>query len=610
MTASLHHGEQLADRLQQLRQHMAAAGLDGWIIGREDMYQGEEVPAGNERLAFLSGFTGSAGFAVVLAETAVLFSDGRYSLQMQDQSDAALWQTRTLPDDRLEIWLADNLPDNFETEDTGPLIGVDGRLITLAGFERMQIAVQKSGASLRCHTANLLDMIWSDRPPQPPAAPWLMPDACSGKTTSEKLAALTISLRNQACDAVLLTRVDAVNWLVNMRGADLPCTPVNLCFGLFIIDQGLYLFGDMDRLPKLDAAISIAPLSDLPDLLAGMNCTPEDSHAARLMIDAASLPKTIYDQIIDMGFPVLKAVCPLSPIKAQKTAAEIAGFRAAHIRDGVAMVEFLSWLDTVTASQFSECAIAEKLMQFRQLQAGFLAPSFATIAGSGPNGAIVHYRAIEGADRCPAKDDLLLLDSGAHYTDGTTDITRTIAIGTPPMAAIFAFTQVLKAHINLDVAVFPIGTNGQQLDALARAPLWASKMDYAHGTGHGVGHVLSVHEGPASISKRGKLPLSAGMVLSNEPGYYRTGDWGIRIENLVVVVPADNHDHSNDIGDDYLSFETLSLCPIDRRLIAVDSLDAFQINWVNDYHQRVFEMLNGQVSSAAKEWLASACAPL
>ena len=582
-----------AKRLETLRSSMAAAGFDGWIIGREDMYQGEEVPAGDERLAYLSGFTGSAGFAVVLGDRAGLFSDGRYSLQMPAQTNSADWDCNTIPDVTCEDWLKTAGLAN------GAIIAIDGRLVTVSGFRRFEKSVLAAGGTLVCHHENLLDQQWHDRPALPPAASWQMPIENAGKSLAEKSDDLAAHLDAKDCAAVLLTRVDSVNWLVNMRGGDLPCTPVNLCFALYHRETGLCLLGDQSRLqPVLTPDITVAPLTQLPAMLGDMG-------DGRLMIEAASLPKMLFEQIVASGVQTCEADCPLTIEKARKTPAELRGFRAAHQRDGVAMVEFLCWLDQAASTPFSsitESDLADKLLAFRRRQDGFLAPSFNTIAGSGPNGAIVHYRAIAGVDRELASDDLLLLDSGGHYRDGTTDITRTIAIGTPPKGAVAAYSHVLQSHIHLAMAKFPTGTNGKQLDAIARAPLWAAGLDFAHGTGHGVGHVLSVHEGPASISKRGDVALEAGMVLSNEPGYYQTGDWGIRIENLIVVTPAKQ--------TGFLEFETITLCPLDRRLIDKTLLVADEIGWIDHYHRAVYEQLHPHLSPIAKSWLEAACRPL
>ena len=376
-----------AKRLETLRSAMAAAGFDGWIIGREDMYQGEEVPAGDERLAYLSGFTGSAGFAVVLGDRAGLFSDGRYSLQMPAQTNSADWDCNTTPDVKCEDWL------KTAGLASGAIIAIDGRLVTVAGFRRFEKSVLAAGGTLVCHHENLLDQQWHDRPALPPAASWQMPIENAGKSVAEKSDDLAAYLDAKGCAAVLLTRVDSVNWLVNMRGGDLPCTPVNLCFALYHRETGLCLLGDQSRLqPVLTPDITVAPLTQLPAMLGDMG-------DGRLMIEAASLPKMLFEQIVASGVQTCEADCPLTIEKARKTPAELRGFRAAHQRDGTAMVEFLCWLDqaiSVPSASITESDLADKLLAFRQQQDGFLVPSFNPISGSGPNGAIVHYRAIEG----------------------------------------------------------------------------------------------------------------------------------------------------------------------------------------------------------------------
>ncbi len=593
--------EVLATRLAALRAALKAARLAGWVVGREDMYQGEEVPAGDERLAFIAGFTGSAGFAVVTADHAALFSDGRYSLQMAAQTDPAYWQSFTLPDDRLEAWLAGlDMP-------AAARFGIDGRLVTIDGFQRFERAILDAGGQLTSHPSNLIDQIWADRPALGPATPWPIAEDVAGNSMATKLADLDAVLLAEPCDAVLVTRVDAVNWLINHRGHDLAFTPVILCFAVYHRQHGLYLLDEADRLSALDGlGLTVRPLADLGAILAAMG----DS---QLMIDPASLPHDLLAVVAASGVQAVRKACPVTAMKACKTDAELAGFRAAHQRDGVALVEFLAWFGSGAATGLTECVVADKLEWFRRQHSDFVAPSFATIAGSGPNGAIVHYRAMPGADRRLEADDVLLLDSGAHYRDGTTDITRTLAIGVPPADAVAAYTTVLKAHIGLARALFPAGTTGQQLDAVTRAPLWAAKMDFAHGTGHGVGHVLSVHEGPVSISKRGDKPLKPGMVLSNEPGFYQAGAWGIRIENLVAVRLADrrgNNAKDGFGGDAFLCFETLTRCPFDRRLIDPTKLDLAERDWVNAYHQTVKSALADDCSPAARSWLEAACAPL
>ena len=591
----------LASRLAALRAALSAAGFAGWIVGREDMYQGEEVPAGDERLAFITGFTGSAGFAVVTADNAALFSDGRYSLQMAAQTNLVLWQSFTFTDDCLATWLAGlKMPNEAR-------FGIDGRLVTIDGFQRFERAIMDAGGQLTNHSTNLIDEIWVDRPALGLATPWPITNDVAGKSMGEKLADLDGVLLANSCDAVLLTRADAVNWLINHRGYDLAFTPVVLCFAVYHRQHGLYLLDEADRLSALDGqGLMVRPLADLVTILENMS-------DAQLMIDPASLPHSLLALVSASGVHAVRKACPVTAMKACKNDSELAGFRAAHQRDGVALVEFLAWFGSSAATGLTESLVADKLEWFRRQQPDFVVPSFATIAGSGPNGAIVHYRALPGADRRLGKNDVLLLDSGVHYRDGTTDITRTIAIGVPPADAVAAYTTVLKAHIGLARALFPTGTTGQQLDAVTRAPLWAAKMDFAHGTGHGVGHVLSVHEGPVSISKRGDKPLKPGMVLSNEPGYYQAGAWGIRIENLVAVRLAERcgNDAKDDVGGDpFLCFETLTLCPFDRRLIDPTKLDPAERDWVNSYHQTVKSALADDCSPAARTWLAAACVPL
>ena len=583
--------EQLANRLQRFRQQLLQHQLDGFIIGREDMYQGEEVPPADERLAYISGFTGSAGFAMITAESAALFSDGRYSLQMQAQTGAADWHCHTLPNYGLDDWLGEHPIDD-------QIIGIDPRLVTVTGFDRYDASISCAGGTLQMVESNPIDEIWQDQPDMPPPAAWRMDVALAGQSMADKLAALADHLRQENLQAVLLSRVDAVNWLVNMRGGDLPFTPVNLCFALFDCDNGLTLLGDGERLaPVIGQTINIAPLTYLASLLTPLA-------GKRLLVEPASLPKALASVIAASDADMVEENCPVTVMKARKNQTEIDGFHRAHQHDGVAMVRFLHWLERIRPADYTESQIAEKLEQFRADHAEFLVPSFATIAGAGPNGAIVHYRAIAGADRRLANGDILLLDSGGHYHSGTTDITRTLLLGdaAPTADVKDAFTHVLRGHIALAMAHFETGATGQQLDGIARAPLWAAGLQFAHGTGHGVGHVLSVHEGPASISKRGGVPIEACMVLSNEPGYYLPGHYGIRLENLIAARPA--------ADNGFICFDTLTLCPFDRRLIRADLLSASERGWLDDYHHTVLTVLSPLLSDDCQRWLSNACAPL
>jgi Xaa-Pro aminopeptidase len=583
--------EQLTTRLQRFRQQLGQHQLDGFIIGREDMYQGEEVPPADERLAYISGFTGSAGFAMITTEAAALFSDGRYTLQMQAQTGSADWHCHTLPNYGLDDWL-----DKHPIDDQ--IIGIDPRLVTVNGFDRYDASISCAGGTLQMVDSNPIDEIWQEQPDMPPPAAWRMDTALAGQSMADKLAALADHLRQENLQAVLLSRVDAVNWLVNMRGGDLPFTPVNLCFALFDCDNGLTLLGDGERLaPVIGQTINIAPLADLASLLTPLA-------GKRLLVEPASLPKALASVIAASDADMVEENCPVTVMKARKNQMEIDGFHRAHRHDGVAMVRFLHWLEAIRPADYTESQIAEKLEQFRADHAEFLVPSFATIAGAGPNGAIVHYRAIAGADRRLANGDILLLDSGGHYHSGTTDITRTLLLGdaVPTVDVKDAFTHVLRGHIALATAHFETGATGQQLDGIARAPLWAAGLQFAHGTGHGVGHVLSVHEGPASISKRGGVPIEAGMVLSNEPGYYLPGHYGIRLENLIAAGPA--------ADNGFICFDTLTLCPFDRRLIRADLLSASERGWLDDYHHTVLTVLSPLLPDDCQRWLSNACAPL
>ena len=589
-----------SDRLQGLRSRLAMRGLDGWYVGREDMYQGEEVPAAEERLAFISGFTGSAGFGLILGDMAGLFSDGRYTLQMASQSDGDHWQSFTLPEAGIDDFLSG-------TDLTGARIGVDPRLVTVNGFARLSGKLSAAGATLVAETDNPVDVVWGDaRPALSPSRPFRMPDRVAGMNMEDKLASLDARLEEAGCDAVVISRADAVNWLVNIRGTDLSNTPINLLFALYHRENGLILIGDIHRLAPVmegDLAnqVAIVPLARFDSLI-----DPRAGYGdgATVMFDPDSLPKALHAPLVDAAIDLVESRCPVTALKALKNPAELAGTRRAHIEDGAVMARFLCWLDSGAARGMQESEIAAHLLALRSASPRFLASSFETICGSGPNGAIVHYRAIAGQDIALTEDSLLLVDSGAHYNDGTTDITRTIAIGTPDEDMIHAFTAVLRGHIAVAQARFPTGTTGQQIDALARAPMWSVGLDYAHGTGHGVGHVMQVHEGPASISKRGTVALDTGMLLSNEPGYYQSGGWGIRTENLIAVNAA--------AEDGFLSFETVTLCPIDRRLIDIDMLLPGERDWLNDYHARVLSTIAPEVKGERDvlAWLEAACAPV
>jgi Xaa-Pro aminopeptidase len=575
-----------AKKLVALRAWMADRNLDAVMIPRGDAFQGEEVPPSEDRLKFISGFTGSAGVAVITADHAALFSDGRYSLQMTAQVGKG-WTCHTQPEESLSDWLADHMPSGS--------LAVDGQLITLAGWRHLDKSLPKK-VKLKSLAENPVDGIWTDRPKVPTAPAWTYPDAYAGQSREDKIAAVVDCF--DGADHLFITGPDQLCWLLNIRGSELPFTPFYRAFACLDSNGQVTLFTDASRLSDIDqAGLTIMDEDHLPSYLAGLK-------NVEVSIDPGTCPYALSDIL---GKKSAEAASPIIGLKARKNKTEIEGFRGAHCRDAVAMIRFLSWLDDKSRQGVGEVEAGEKLFHFRQEVENFISPSFATICGSGPNGAIVHYRAVPGEDAVIAANTLCLIDSGGQYLDGTTDITRTVAIGVPSQKMQHDFTHVLKAHIALDQLIFPKGTTGVQLDAVTRSPLWAAGMDYAHGTGHGVGCCLSVHEGPASISKLGQIPIEEGMFLSNEPGYYIEGEYGIRIENLVIAV-------AHPELKDYLYFERVTMVPIDRRLIDTFLLTPDELAWINDYHLEV-RMKVGEVIAALDDdqvsaWFDAATQPL
>lgn len=583
----------LRTRLAALRREIAGLGLAAFLVPRADEYQGEYVPPSAERLRWLTGFTGSAGIAAVLADRAAIFVDGRYSIQVRQQVDLDLWTPLHLVDQPLPAWLADQLggPTGAEVGPrVGPRVGVDPWLHTADGLERLRAALTPVGAELVLLDFNPLDTVWTDRP-APPRAPILpQPLSLTGRDSLDKRLEIAQSLARspgrEPAEAVVLTQPDSIAWLLNVRGGDVPHTPLPLSFAVLRGDGSVRWLVDPDKLSPttraaLDPGVSIHPPAALGaelDALAGTS----------VLVDPATAAAWIFRRLEQAGATIRRGADPCMLPKACKTDAELTGSRGAHRRDGAALTGFLIWLSSKGVGR-TEIDIADELLRRRRADPAFRDESFPTIAGCGPNGAIVHYRAEPASARTLTPGSLLLLDSGAQYLDGTTDVTRTVLLPGPVEPALLAdmrdrFTRVLKGHIAIAQAVFPVGTSGAQLDALARLALWQAGIDYDHGTGHGVGAYLSVHEGPQRISKSGGgTALKPGMIVSNEPGYYKTGAYGIRIENLLVVVPRDIDGAERDM----LGFDTLTLAPIDRRLIAPDLLDARERAWVNQYHTRV-----------------------
>jgi len=584
-----------AERLAALRRHIAALALDGVIVPHADEFLGEAAPPSSQRLAWLTGFTGSAGIAVVLAHRAAVFSDGRYVLQLAQQTDAALWEQRHVIDDPPPAWLASHAP--------GGRIGYDPKLIAADGLARFTAA----GLEMVPIETDPVDAIWSDRPPSPAAPIVLHPLELAGKASAEKREEIATALRKANQDAAVLTDPASVAWLLNLRGADLPNTPFALAFAILRADGSVDLFADAARIaPDLREsfgnAVSVRPPDELAaalDALAGK----------RVRVDPAASPVWFSQRLRAAGADVVAEPDPCALPKARKNLAEQYGMRVAHARDAIAVCRFLHWLDRhAHLGTETELSAAAQLLALRAELPGFRGESFPAISGAGEHGAIIHYRATEASDRTLHPDELYLIDSGGQYPDGTTDITRTVwtGRGTAPASVRADVTRVLKGHIAIATLVFPRGVAGPHIDAFARRALWDAGLDYDHGTGHGVGSYLSVHEGPASISRNARpIPLEIGMVLSNEPGLYRPGAYGIRLENLLLVEEASN------AGDrPWLRFATLTLAPFDRRLIDPGLLDPAERAWVDAYHARVLAEIGPTLPPDDRPWLAAACALL
>ncbi len=590
-----------ADRLASLRGELARQGVHGFLVPRADEHQNEYVPASAERLAWLTGFTGSAGLAVVLPETAAIFVDGRYTLQARNEVDGKLYQQRHITDAPATEWIAKNLQP-------AQVLGYDPRLHTLPEIERYAAATERAGGKLQSLDRNPLDAVWRERPPPPmqPAVPHELRFA--GRSSDDKRRQIATALAEDKIDAVVLTLPDSIAWLLNIRGADVPYTPLPLCFAVLRADRTVTLFIEEAKLPPPTRAfLGTAVTTDRPQNF-GAALEALGRGGRRIQADPASASAWIFDRLSAGGATIVRAPDPCVLLKATKNETELAGARAAHRRDGAAVTRFLAWLAAAAPNgSLREIAASDQLEQFRRDGEHFRGLSFPTISGAGSNGAIVHYRASAASERTLAPGSFYLVDSGAQYLDGTTDVTRTIAIGEPSPEMRDRFTRVLKGHIALASCRFPQGTTGSQLDALARHALWQAGLDYDHGTGHGVGSYLAVHEGPQRISKVASAqPLMPGMIVSDEPGYYRPGAYGIRIENLIAVVPVENETAERRL----FGFETLTLAPIDRNAIEPALMSDEEINWLDTYHARVRETLTPLVDPAAAAWLAAATQPL
>jgi Xaa-Pro aminopeptidase len=590
-----------AVRLGRLRQQLVSQGLDGFIVPRADEHQGEYVPPRGQRLAWLTGFTGSAGAAIVLRDRAALFVDGRYTLQAAAQVDTQVFEIHHLIDEPPERWIGTALT-------AGAVLGYDPWLHTPNDVERLRAATEKVGASLRAVPENPLDKVWSGRPAAPIAPVVAHPDRFAGESAQSKRIRIGRGLAEDGAAAAVLTMPESIAWLLNIRGGDVPHTPLPLSFAILRQDGSVTLFVDGRKLAPgierhLGNGVTIMPPEALGPALDALA-----AEGGRVQVDPATAASWIFDRLQAAHADIHRAADPCLLLKACKNSVEIDGTRAAHRRDGAALTRFLAWLAReAPKGGLGEIAASDRLEAMRREGEHFRDLSFPTISGAGSNGAIVHYRAMPETEKHLQPGTLYLLDSGAQYLDGTTDVTRTVSIGEPTREMRDRFTRVLKGHIALALARFPKGTTGTQLDAFARRALWQKGLDYDHGTGHGVGSYLGVHEGPQRISKAPNgQALLPGMIVSNEPGYYKTGAYGIRIENLVLVQPATDDATEREM----LGFETLTLAPIDRNLIDASLLDEDEIAWLNGYHKRVHETLTPLVDAETACWLANATTPI
>lgn len=588
------------ENLPKLRAEMEKLGLDGFYVPHEDEYQNEYLPDANERLMWMSGFSGSFGSAMVLSDRAALFIDGRYTIQAADQTDPDLFERVAVPDPGPFGWLAQQTL-------TGQTLGYDPRLMTPNDVALFNTAAASAGASIKAVEQNPVDLAWTDRPEQPRFPIEAHALAYSGQDAAEKRARIASILADQGADAVIITSPASLAWLFNIRGGDVACSPLPLGRAILRNDGSATLLIDPAKeSPELREHLgNQVTLTDIQNLDEELSALAGQT----VSLDPALASAWFFQQLEQAGATILRQQDPVLLPKACKNATELAGTAAAHRRDGAAVTRFLHWLDTEAQSgEVTEIDAALKLLDFRTADATMQDMSFETISGAGPNGALPHYRVSSASNLKLARGTLYLVDSGGQYPDGTTDITRTVPIGTPSADMKRHYTLVLKGHIAMDRVRFPEGTTGTHLDTLARHALWQAGLDYDHGTGHGVGVYLGVHEGPQRIAKAwNATPLSPGMIVSNEPGFYKEGAYGIRIENLQYVTPPE----AIEGGDrPMLGFECVTFAPLARDLIDIELLSAEERDWVDDYHLRVVAEIGDLIDGEAAEWMKTACAPL
>lgn len=602
-TASPAHG---AARVRALRERLADLGIDGFLVPRADEFQGEYVPASAERLAWLTGFTGSAGAALVAPNVAVVFVDGRYVTQLAQQTDPDTFTPGDLVKEPPADWIANHAGQGFR-------LGIDPWLHTMAEVRKLKAALEAKGGALVLLPENPLDALWADRPTEPLGRVTIQKHQHSGTLARDKIAAIAEGLKARGADAVLVADPSSVAWAFNIRGSDVPHTPHPLARAIIHASGLAEIFLDarktgIEEKAYLTQICEVREPAELAGALAALG-----TRGATVEVDAGIVSYELVRQIEGAGGTIREATDPCALPRATKNEAELAGTRSAHIQDGVAMVEFLASLDDAEPGSLTEIEAVERLEACRRrvgerMQNPLADISFDTISGAGPNGAIIHYRVTRDTNRRLEPGELFLVDSGGQYRNGTTDITRTVAIGAVGETEKRFFTLVLKGMIGISTARFPAGSRGVDLDPLARIALWKAGADYGHGTGHGVGSYLSVHEGPQRISRAAMQELLPGMILSNEPGYYRPGAFGIRIENLIVVEPA-----SDISGGDkpMLGFETITWCPIDRRLILPELMTREELDWLNAYHASTQDKLMPLVEDGKiRAWLEQATRPI
>ncbi|MFO1123314.1 MAG: aminopeptidase P family protein [Hyphomicrobiales bacterium] len=586
-------------RIALLRAELKSRKLTGFIVPRQDEFQGEYVAPYAERLLWLTGFAGSWGVAIVLLRKAAIFVDGRYTIQVRQQVDTKVIEPKHLVEEPPAAWIEKTLK-------AGDRLGYDPWLTTAAEAQRLAAACTKVGARLVAVTGNPVDAIWADQPQRPDAPVTTQPTQFAGRSAAEKTKDVVKDIAG--CDAVVITQPDSLAWAFNIRGADVPYTPVALAYAIIRRKGKAEIFIDPSRVPEdVRARLkSVAKICEPGDIGASLKALGRAKSTVRL--DPATVPEAIRATLAKAGARIVNGPDPCVLPKARKNRAERQGARAAQLRDGVAMSRFLCWLETAApGGRLDEVAVADRLHDFRRDGGMLLDLSFDTISAAGPNAAIPHYHVSSESNRRLADNEIFLIDSGGQYQDGTTDITRTVIVGTPSDEMKDRFTRVLRGMIDLSRIRFPKGTTGSQLDVLARGALWMAGLDFDHGTGHGVGSYLSVHEGPARVNKSDRTPLEPGMILSNEPGYYKQGHFGIRIENLLMVEePADVAGGERKM----LGFETLTRCPIDRRLIAPRLLTDEQLAWLNAYHALVLKDVGPFLEANDLDWLTRACAPI